>query len=77
MPSLVLIRHGQSDWNLENRMQILERIGPLRQHQAGHKRNVFVYNLIAVDTADELVIERCATKKDIMQILLDAMKRRT
>jgi len=63
-------------WNLEERMQILERIGPTRQMQAGHDRPVFVHNIIAKDTVDELVIERCNTKREVQDILLDAMKRK-
>lgn len=63
-------------WNLEERMQILERIGPMRQKQAGHKRPVWVYNIIARGTVDELVIERTVTKREVQDILLDAMKRR-
>ena len=63
-------------WNLEERMQILERIGPTRQMQAGHDRAVFVHNIIARDTVDELVIERVQSKREVQDILLDAMKRR-
>ena len=64
-------------WALEDRMQIAERIGPLRQMQAGYKRPVFIYNIIARDTVDEMVIERTDEKKSVQQCLLDAMKRRT
>lgn len=64
------------DWNLEHRLQILERIGPVRQYQAGFERPVFVHNLIARDTIDELVIERVDGKKEIQDILMEAMKRR-
>lgn len=63
-------------WNLEERQQILERIGPMRQKQAGHDRNVWVYNIIARDTVDEDVILRCETKQEVQDILLAAMKRR-
>jgi len=64
-------------WNLEERQQILERIGPMRQKQSGHDRPVWVYNIIARDTVDEMVIERCETKREVQDILLDAMKRRS
>lgn len=63
-------------WNLEERLQILERVGPTRQMQAGHDRPVFVHNIIARGTVDELVIERVETKREVQDILLDAMKRR-
>lgn len=61
-------------WNLEERQQIFERIGPTRQLQAGHDRAMFCYNIIARDTTDELVIERVETKREVQDILLDAMK---
>lgn len=61
-------------WNLEERLQILERIGPTRQMQAGHDRPVFIHNIIARDTVDELVMERIETKREVQDILLAAMK---
>lgn len=61
-------------WNLEERMQIIERIGPTRQLQAGHDRAMFIYNIIAADTVDEMVIERVNSKREVQDILLDAMK---
>lgn len=61
-------------WNLEERMQILERIGPTRQMQAGHDRAVFVHNLLARETADVLVLKRVETKRETQDILLEAMK---
>jgi SNF2 family DNA or RNA helicase len=44
--------------------------------QAGHDRAVFVHNIIARDTVDELVIERVQSKREVQDILLDAMKRK-
>lgn len=61
-------------WNLEERMQILERVGPTRQMQAGHDRPVFVHNLLVRGTADTMVMERVETKRETQDILLDAMK---
>jgi len=63
-------------WNLEERLQILERIGPTRQLQAGHDRVVTVHNILARDTVDELILERIQTKREVQDILLAAMKRR-
>jgi len=63
-------------WNLEERLQILERIGPVRQMQAGHNRPVFIHNIIARDTVDELVIDRIESKKEVQDLLLEAMKKR-
>lgn len=63
-------------WNLEERMQMIERVGPTRQHQAGFKRTVDVFDIVAKDTVDELVLTRHKTKARVQDILLDAMKRR-
>lgn len=65
-----------SGWNLEYDQQVIERIGPVRQMQSGHKRPVYRYRLVAVDTVDELVSERREGKATVQQILLDAMNRR-
>jgi len=62
------------DWNLENRLQIIERIGPTRQLQAGHNRPMFIYNIIARDTVDDLVLKRVETKREVQDLLLEAMK---
>ena len=64
------------NWNLEERLQIIERIGPTRQAQAGHNRPVFIHNIIAADTVDELVLARVETKREVLDLLLEAMKRR-
>lgn len=69
----ILVFFGH-DWNLEYRLQILERIGPTRQMQAGHDRPVFIHNIIARDTVDELVLTRVETKREVQDILLEAMK---
>ena len=64
------------NWNLEEHLQIIERIGPTRQMQAGYDRPVFIYLIIARDTVDELVLERLETKREVQDILMAAMKRR-
>jgi len=64
------------DWNLENHLQIIERIGPTRQMQSGYDRPVFIHRIIARDTVDELVLDRLTTKRRTQDILLDAMKKR-
>jgi len=64
------------DWNLENYLQLIERIGPTRQLQSGFDRPMFLYHILARDTIDELVMERREGKKEVQQILLEAMKRR-
>lgn len=64
------------NWNLEEHMQIIERIGPMRQKQAGHDRPVLVYPILACDTVDDVVMERLSSKRSIQEVLLEAMKRR-
>ncbi|MGL9750618.1 MAG: ATP-dependent helicase, partial [Symbiopectobacterium sp.] len=56
--------------------QIIERIGPTRQIQAGHNRPVFIHHIIAADTVDELVMQRRDSKRNVQDFLLDAMKKR-
>lgn len=63
-------------WDLELRQQIIERIGPVRQMQAGFDRPVWVYDIVAKDTIDELVLARHTTKRDVQDLLLEAMKGR-
>lgn len=71
-----IIVHIDHDWNLENFDQINERIGPMRQLQAGLDRNVFHYYIIAEDTLDEVVMARRETKGNIQSLLLQALKKR-
>lgn len=63
-------------WNLEEFQQIIERIGPVRQLQAGYKRPVFIHHIIAADTIDEVVMARRESKRSVQDLLLEAMKRR-
>lgn len=70
----ILVRFGH-DWNLEERMQMLERIGPVRQKQAGLDRPVMVYDIVAESTVDVTVIERHKSKREVQDLLLEAMKR--
>ncbi len=63
-------------WNLEEHMQIIERIGPMRQKQAGFDRPVFVYPILAKDTIDDVVMERLTSKRSVQEVLLDAMRRK-
>ena len=64
------------NWNLELYDQMIGRIGPIRQKSAGFERPVFVNHIIATDTVDELVMARRETKREVQDILLEAMKRK-
>lgn len=63
-------------WDLETHEQVIERIGPTRQAQAGHNRPVYVHRIVARNTVDELVLQRLKTKASVQQVLLEAMKGR-
>jgi SNF2 family DNA or RNA helicase len=64
------------NWSLEEHLQIVERIGPVRQMQSGHDRPVFVHYILANDTVDFDVLERLESKASVQEILMKAMKRR-
>jgi len=64
------------NWNLEEHMQIIERIGPMRQKQAGLNRPVHVHCIMARDTVDDMILERLRSKKSTQEILLAALKER-
>lgn len=63
-------------WDLEQYQQIIERIGPTRQAQAGHDRPVFIHHIVAADTVDELVMARRESKREVQDLLLESMKRK-
>jgi SNF2 family DNA or RNA helicase len=69
-----LVYFGQG-WNLELFEQILERVGPTRQMQAGFDRPVYVYHILARGTMDEVARERRSGKLTVMDALLLAMKK--
>lgn len=61
-------------WNLEEHDQIIERIGPTRQAQAGHNRPCFVHYITARGTIDATVLTRLEGKRSVQELLLEAMK---
>jgi SNF2 family DNA or RNA helicase len=65
-----------SGWNLEEHLQAIERIGPVRQMQSGYNRNVFVYQIVARGTVDEDVQEVLSTKRTVQDALMDGLRRR-
>lgn len=64
------------DWNLETHDQIIERIGPVRQLQAGLDRPCYVHYIVARDTLDEVVMARRSSKRGVQDLLLAYMKER-
>lgn len=71
----MLVRFGHG-WDMELRSQMLERIGPVRQLQSGHRRPVWVWDIITDDTLDDDVIARHVEKRTVQDALLAAMTRR-
>jgi SNF2 family DNA or RNA helicase len=48
----------------------------MRQKQAGYDRPAFVYQILARNTIDEVVVERLNSKRTVQEVLLEAMKRK-
>ena len=69
---LVYVDHW---WDLEQHLQILERIGPVRQMQSGHDRPVYVYQIVAKDTVDEDVLYSHQHKVSVQSALMHATRR--
>lgn len=69
----ILVFFGHT-WDLEQHMQIIERLGPVRQAQAGYDRPMFIYHIIARDTIEEAVMERVETKRSVQDLLMEAMR---
>lgn len=65
-----------TDWNAEQFDQMLERLGPVRQAQAGYKRNVYEYRIVAKSTIEEDVYDSHRTKKSVQDSLLAGLRRR-
>jgi hypothetical protein len=63
-------------WDLELHQQILERIGAVRQMQAGLDRDVWVTSIVTDDTLEDSMLERHKSKREVQDLLLEAMSRR-
>ena len=63
-------------FNWEFYAQIIERIGPMRQKQAGYERPCYVYLILARNTVDEVADARLNGKKTVEQAMLDYMERK-
>lgn len=61
-------------WRLDLHDQVIERVGPMRQMQAGKDRAVFIHYLVAKGTIDELVMMRRDGKRSVQDILLEHLK---
>jgi hypothetical protein len=70
-----LVRLGHT-WKWSETAQFLERIGPMRQFNAGYNRAVFEHQIIAEDTLDADVLEAHENHRSVQEQLLLACKRR-
>jgi len=70
-----LVRFGHV-WKLSETMQMMERIGPMRQYQAGLDRNVWEHRIIAADTLDESVLDAHQHHRSVQDQLLLALNRK-
>ena len=61
-------------WALEPYQQMIERIGPVRQAQAGLNRPVFIHHIVTRGTVDELVMASRNSKRQVQDLLMEAMK---
>lgn len=57
-------------WNMDQREQLIGRIGPMRQFQAGFKRSVLQFNIVTRGTVDERVLYLHEHKCDINDAIL-------
>ena len=63
-------------WDAELYDQVIERIGPVRQLQAGYDRPVFIYSIRCTGTMDDRVIYARRNKKSIQDALMEAVNGR-
>lgn len=61
-------------WSTEERLQMIERVGPTRQVQAERNKPVIVHDLVARRTVDELVLAKHTTNRSMQDLLMAAMK---
>jgi hypothetical protein len=63
-------------WDLEQYLQFVGRIGPVRQLQTGRNKAVFLHFIVATDTVDEAVVARRDSKTEVQDVLMNYMKRK-
>lgn len=70
----ILVFFSQTN-KLESYLQIIERIGPMRQVQGGYDRPCFVHSIIARRTYDEIAVARGLQKAATQDAVREYMKR--
>lgn len=61
-------------WSLEQHDQLIARVGPTRQAQAGRTHPVIVHYIISNDTVDEAIMDAIESKAHGQRSLLNALK---
>lgn len=64
------------DFNAETHWQVAERIGPVRQAQAGLQRNVYHYYITVKNSVDEDILENLEGKRAVQDVVMEGLRRR-
>lgn len=64
------------DWKTGERMQIIERVGMMRQFQTGTGKVLYLYDIVARNTEDERAMEVHFNNASVQDVILAHMKRR-
>lgn len=64
------------DWKTGERMQIIERVGPMRQYQIGRTDGMFIYDIVARGTEDLNAMKVHHENASVQDVVLSHMKRR-
>jgi hypothetical protein len=60
-------------FSLDNFLQVIERIGPMRQMQSGYKRIVNIFLIEAEGTWDSRVWDMLQNKRSVNDMVTDAL----
>jgi SNF2 family DNA or RNA helicase len=64
------------DWKTGERMQIIERVGAMRQFQIGRTDGMFIYDIVARGTEDENVMKVHHENQSVQDVILASANRR-
>jgi hypothetical protein len=64
------------DWKTGERMQIIERVGAMRQYQIGRADGMFIYDIVARGTEDMNAMKVHHENASVQDVVLTHMKRR-
>lgn len=67
----IMVFFGHS-WKTGERMQMIERIGPMRQFQAGFERPMYLFDIVAKGTEDERVMRVHHDNISVQDALLES-----